>query len=147
MTRLVKEVGPHIFAIGATTLVVAAVPIVAYALLVVVGIVVQGDPGGWLNFILVPVGSLLLGLGCAIAFTPLSVIALRLGKAAIVAPVAVVLLAMGTWEVSLGGLPPAGTVLFHVVGSTLAIGLGAAFLVYLSVLLISRKIVGVVFRR
>ena len=147
MTQLVKDVGPHIIAIGVTTLVVAAVPIVAYALLVVVGILVQGDPGGWLNFILVPVGSLLLGLGCAIAFIPLSVIAVRLGKAAIVAPFAVVLFAMATWEVSLGGLPPAGTVLFHVLGGTLAIGLGAAFLVYLSVLFISRKFVGVVFRR
>ena len=72
---------------------------------------------------------------------------MRLGKAAIVAPIAVVLLAMGTWEVSLGGLPPAGTVLFHVLGGTLAIGLGTAFLIYLSVLLISRKFVGVVFRR
>ena len=123
------------------------VPIVAYALLVVVGILVQGDPGGWLNFILVPVGSLLLGLSCAIAFIPLSVIALRLGKAAIVAPIAIVLLAMGTWEVSLGGLPPAGSVVFHVLGGTLSIGLGAAFLVYLSVLLISRKIVGVVLPR
>ena len=147
LTRLVKEAGPHIAAIGVTTLVVATVPIITYALLVVVGILVQGDPGGWLNFILVPVGSLLLGMGCAIAFIPLSVIALRLRKAAILAPVAVASLAMGTWEVSLGGLPPAGTVLFHLAGGTLAIGLGAAFVVYLSVLLISRKIVGVVFRR
>ena len=145
LTRLVKEAGPHIAAIGVTTLVVATVPIVTYALLVVVGILVQGDPGGWLNFILVPVGSLLLGLSCAIAFIPLSVIALRLGKPAIVAPLAVALLALGTWEVVLGGLPPSGTVLFHVIGGTLAIGLGAAFLVYLSVLLVSRKIVGVVF--
>ena len=73
-------------------------------------------------------------------------IALRLGKPAIVAPLAVILLALGTWEVVLGGLPPAGTVLFHVVGGTLAISLGVAFLVYLCVLLVSRKIVGVVFR-
>jgi hypothetical protein len=141
----VRTVGPHILAIGATTVVVAAVPIVTYALLVVVGIVVQGDPGGWLNFILVPLGSVLLGLVCAIAFIPLSVLSVRTGRVALVTPIALVLSALAAWELVLGGLQPEGSLLFHVIGGTLAICLGAAFLVYLSVLLIARKIVRVVF--
>jgi hypothetical protein len=145
--QLARDVGPHVVAIGATTLLVAAVPIVAYGLLVVIGIVAQGDPGGWLNFIIVPIGSLLLGLCCAVAFAPLSVIALRLGTAAILTPIAVVLLAFGAWEIGLGGLLPPDNFVFHVIGCAVALLLGAAFLVYLSALVISRRILGGLFTR
>ena len=144
---MLRELAAHMFEFGATIVVVAAVPIVAYAALVVVGIVFQGDPGGWLNFIVVPVGSLLLGLLCATAFVPLSLISLRLGKASIFAPIAITVLAFGAWEIFIAEPPAAHTIVFHAIGGTLAFAVGVGFLVYLSVLVISRKILVVITRR
>ena len=144
---MLRELAAHMFAFGTTILVVAAVPIVAYAALVVVGLVFQGDPGGWLNFIVVPVGSLLLGLLCAIAFVPLSLISLRLGKASIFAPIAMTVLAFGAWEIFIAEPSAAHTIVFHAIGGTLAFVVGGGFLVYLSVLVISRKILVVITRR
>src|SRR5438552_11532333 len=135
---MLRELAAHMFAFGATIVVVAAVPILAYAALVVVGIIFKGDPGGWLNFIVVPVGSLLLGLLCATAFVPLSLISLRLGKASIFAPIAMTVLAFGAWELFIAVPSAAHTVVFHAIAATLAFAVGGGLLVYLSVLVLSR---------
>jgi hypothetical protein len=137
------DLGAHMFAIVATILVVAAVPIVAYGVLVVVGIVIYGDPGGWLNFVAVPIASFLLGLICAIAFIPLSLIALRLGRASMLAPLAIIVLAFGAWELFIGRPASGDLFVFHALGGALALYLGGAFLAYLAVFLVSRKVLGI----
>ena len=136
------NVAGHAFAGGATIVLVAAVPIVLYGALVLVGIIMQGDPGSPLNFILVPIGSLLLGLACAAAFVPISLIALQFGRAAILAPVAVAVLIFVAWELFVTRPGSLDTLVFHSIGAGLGLFVGLAFLVYLAVLLVSRKFLG-----
>jgi len=134
------NVAGHALAVGATVLVVTAVLIVLYGALVVVGLIVQGDPGSPLNLIVVPLASLLLGLGCAAAFVPISLIALRFGRSAILGPVAVALLTLGAWELFVTRWESLDTLVFHSIGGALGLFMGAAFFVYMAVLLVSRKI-------
>ena len=131
----------HALAVGATVLVVTAVPIVLYAALVLVGII-QGDPGSPLNLILVPLASLLLGVACAAAFVPISLIALRFSRSAILAPIAVALLTLSAWELFVTRPEPVDTLVFHGLGGALGLCAGVAFFVYMAVLLVSRKILG-----
>jgi hypothetical protein len=144
--KLVNVAG-HALAVGATVLVVTAVPIVLYGALVLVGIIVQSDPGGPLNLILVPLASLLLGLACAAAFVPISLIALRFGRTAILAPVAVAVLTLGAWELFVTRPEQLDTLVFHSIGGALGLFAGAAFLVYMAVLLVSRKVLGLLTAR
>jgi hypothetical protein len=44
----------HAVAACATIVLLAAVPIIAYAMLVLLGVILYGDPGGPLNFVVVP---------------------------------------------------------------------------------------------
>jgi hypothetical protein len=136
------NIAGHALAVGATVLVVTAVPIVLYGALVLVGMIVQGDPGSPLNLILVPLGSLLLGLACAAAFVPVSLIALRFGRSAILAPVAIAVLTLSAWELFVTRPEPLDTLVFHAIGGALGLCVGAAFFVYIAVLLVSRKILG-----
>lgn len=64
--------GRHLVAAAASAVFVSAGPIVLYAILVVVGAVFYGDIGGPLNFIIVPVFSVLLGVGTTcLVYAPL----------------------------------------------------------------------------
>ena len=142
MKPTLVNVAGHALAVGATVLVVSAVPIVLYGVLVLVGIVLRGDPGSPLNLILVPLASLLLGVACAAAFVPISLIALRFSRSAILAPIAVALVTLSAWELFVTRPEPVDTLVFHGLGGALGLCAGVAFFVYMAVLLVSRKILG-----
>lgn len=64
--------GRHLLAAACSTVFVAAVPVIAYGVLVVVGIALYGDMGGPLNFIVVPILSVFLGVATTVlVYVPL----------------------------------------------------------------------------
>ena len=73
MKALTVDLTSHLIAAIISVVALTLGPILAYLALVVVGLVVQGDPGGILNFVLVPVGSLLLAIAIsALILLPLT---------------------------------------------------------------------------
>jgi hypothetical protein len=64
--------GRHLFAAACSAVFVAAGPVIAYGVLVVVGVAFYGDMGGPLNFIIVPVLSVFLGVATTLlVYVPL----------------------------------------------------------------------------
>lgn len=64
--------GRHLLAAACSTVFVAAVPVIAYGVLVIVGIAFYGDMGGPLNFVIVPMLSVFLGLATTLlVYAPL----------------------------------------------------------------------------
>jgi hypothetical protein len=67
--------GRHVLAAICSTVFVTAVPIIAYGILVIIGVTLYGDMGGPLNFIIVPILSFLLGAAItSLVYAPLSLI-------------------------------------------------------------------------
>ena len=62
MKTLLVKVLPHILASVICLVVFTATPIILYCALVVIGIILYGDMGGPLNFIIVPVFSVVLAI-------------------------------------------------------------------------------------
>lgn len=62
MKALVVKLLPHILASVICLVIFTATPIILYGILVIVGLIFYGDPGGPLNFILVPLLSVALAL-------------------------------------------------------------------------------------
>jgi hypothetical protein len=62
MKTLLFKVLPHVLASVICLVVFTGAPILLYGVLVVVGIFLSGDPGGPLNFIIIPVFSVLLAV-------------------------------------------------------------------------------------
>jgi hypothetical protein len=58
----VKLVIPHLLASAICLVIFTAAPIILYGILVVIGLALYGDPGGPLNFIIVPLFSVILAL-------------------------------------------------------------------------------------
>lgn len=62
MTILSRKILPHILASVICLVIFTATPIILYGVLVVIGIIFYGDIGGPLNFVIVPVFSVILAI-------------------------------------------------------------------------------------
>jgi hypothetical protein len=62
MKSIATNVLPHLLASAICLVVFTATPIILYGILVVIGLALYGDPGGPLNFIIIPLFSVILAL-------------------------------------------------------------------------------------
>lgn len=73
LSDIAFRVGRHFLAAICSTISIAAILIISYGLLVIVGVIFYGDMGGPLNFILVPLLSFVLGfLMTFVVYLPMS---------------------------------------------------------------------------